>query len=114
VRAAPFSRLGGEVQIQLALAKAANRKDDECIKIFKDLESTHPIRAIKRQAADLKYIMEAPKLQLAEDEKISMPVMSHIRENKCAAAPAGMCVACTNRYSLLASLQVVHWFVLWQ
>ena len=82
--AAPFSRLGGEIQIQLALAKAANRNEDECIGILKELEESHPLRSIQRQAYDCRYIMEAPKLAIADDERISVPVLSNLMDNKCA------------------------------
>eukprot|EP00892_Ulva_mutabilis_P003141 jgi/Ulvmu1/12828/UM098_0009.1 len=71
----PFSKLGGDIQIQLALAMNANGKEQECIDLFRHLEETHPISAIARQAANLRFIMEAPKLEVGEDEKVSVPVL---------------------------------------
>lgn len=71
----PFSKLGGDIQIQLALAMNANSKEQECIDLFKNLEETHPVSAIARQAANLRFIMEAPKLEVGEDEKVSVPVL---------------------------------------
>ena len=94
--AAPFSRLGGEIQIQLALTKAANRKDDECIALLKTVEDTHPIKAVNKQAGDLKFIMEAPKLKVEDDEKLTLPSLSHIREKKCEQAPLKLDCSTTN------------------
>lgn len=79
----PFSKLGGDIQIQLALAMNANSKEQECIDLFKNLEETHPVSAIARQAANLRFIMEAPKLEVGEDEKVSVPVLD-LDANKCA------------------------------
>ena len=85
--AAQFSKLGGEIQIQLALAQSANGKDDECIETFKWIEQHHPLRKVKQQAHDLRYIMEAPKLPINDDERIMMPSMSNMSPNRCAFAP---------------------------
>jgi hypothetical protein len=30
---------------------------------------------IRRQAADLRYIMEAPKLEISEDERVKIPLL---------------------------------------
>jgi hypothetical protein len=60
----------------LALAMAANRKEEECIALFKQLEETHPVRAVQRQAENLRFIMEAPKLEIGEDEKVKVPLMN--------------------------------------
>lgn len=69
------TKLGGDIQIQLALAMAANKKEEECCSLFKHLEETHPVRAIQKQAANLRFIMEAPKLEIGEDEKVKVPLM---------------------------------------
>ena len=37
------------------------------------LEGTHPIGSIRRQAGELKYIAEAPRLELEEDEYVDVP-----------------------------------------
>lgn len=76
------TKLGGDIQIQLALAMAANQKDEECVSMFKHLEETHPVRAIQKQAANLRFIMEAPKLEIGEDEKVQVPVLD-LDSNKC-------------------------------
>lgn len=76
------SKLGGDIQIQLALAMQANRKEEECISMFRHLEETHPVRAIQRQAANLRFIMEAPKLEIGDDEKVQVPVLD-LDSNKC-------------------------------
>jgi hypothetical protein len=34
------------------------------------------------QAADLKYIMEAPKLELSPDEKVQIPVLTGMEANR--------------------------------
>lgn len=70
------TKLGGDIQIQLALAMAANRKEDECVALFKHLEETHPVKAIQKQAANLRFIMEAPKLEIGEDEKVQVPTLN--------------------------------------
>ncbi len=38
-------------------------REEDCLATYRTLEKTHPLPAIRRQAADLRYIMEAPKLQ---------------------------------------------------
>jgi hypothetical protein len=81
--AGPFSRLGGDIQVQLALAKNALGKEEECIQMFKDLETAHPNRQIQKQAEQLRFIMEAPKLEIGEDEKIHMPPLEQLQPNKC-------------------------------
>lgn len=63
----------------------ANGKEQECIDMFRHLEETHPISSIAKQAANLRFIMEAPKLELGEDEKVSVPVLD-LDSNKCATA----------------------------
>ena len=39
-------------------------REEACLETYRTLEKTHPLPAIRRQAADLRYIMEAPKLQV--------------------------------------------------
>ncbi|EIE18979.1 hypothetical protein COCSUDRAFT_68115 [Coccomyxa subellipsoidea C-169] len=71
----PFSPLGGEVQLWLALAYQAVGREQDCIDMYKTLENTHPNPQIKKQAANLRFIMEAPKLRLGPDERVSIPVI---------------------------------------
>jgi hypothetical protein len=53
-------------------------REEECIETYKIIEKTHPLPAIRRQAAELRYIMEAPKLELSPDEKVSIPVLNDL------------------------------------
>lgn len=63
------------------MAYQATGREEECISLYKSLEDTHPIPAIRRQAADLRYIMEAPKLEISEDEKIKLPLLEDVEKN---------------------------------
>ncbi|KAJ1288977.1 hypothetical protein BS78_02G130200 [Paspalum vaginatum] len=69
----PSSLLGGEIQIWLAMAYEANRRHKDCIALYKELESSHPMINIRRQAAELRYILEAPKLKISNDEVVTIP-----------------------------------------
>ncbi|CAM0953198.1 unnamed protein product [Alopecurus aequalis] len=69
----PSSLLGGEIQIWLAMAYDANRRHKDCIALYKQLEKTHPMVSIRRQAADFRYIAEAPKLKISNDEVVTIP-----------------------------------------
>eukprot|EP00897_Mesotaenium_endlicherianum_P003364 jgi/Mesen1/3055/ME000018S02368 len=69
------SELGGEIQIWLAMAYDANGRHADCIALYKRLELGHPSWAIKRQAADLRYITEAPKLKISRDEMVTVPIL---------------------------------------
>jgi len=80
--AGPYSRLGGDIQLWLALAYQANGKDELCIETYKNLEAYHPLPAIKKQAAGLRFIMEAPKLPLKPEDKVKVPIIEDgIRRN---------------------------------
>lgn len=50
--------------------------------MYKTVEQTHPNKAVKKQAAELRYIMEAPKLQLRPEEKISLPLLENLERYK--------------------------------
>ncbi|BFI30345.1 hypothetical protein MPTK2_3g11300 [Marchantia polymorpha subsp. ruderalis] len=69
------TNLGGEIQIWLAMAYDANNRHDDCIALYKRLEARHPNKQIKRQAADLRYILEAPKLKISREEMVSIPII---------------------------------------
>jgi hypothetical protein len=47
----------------------------ECIELYKSIEKNHPAPKVKRQAATLRFIMEAPKLKLGEDERVKLPIL---------------------------------------
>lgn len=57
-------------------------REAECIQVYKTVEQTHPNNAVKKQAAELRYIMEAPKLQLRPEEKISLPLLENLDRYK--------------------------------
>ena len=78
----PFSQLGGEIQMWLALGYQACGREQECIEMYKTVEKTHPVPAIRRQAENLRYIMEAPKLEIGEDEKVKIPVLTDLNPNR--------------------------------
>lgn len=66
----------------LALGHQACGDDAEALAIYKALESTHPSRKVRQQAANLRFILEAPKLTLSEEEKVKLPVLSDIDRNR--------------------------------
>ncbi|KAA6424063.1 MAG: ATP-dependent protease Clp ATPase subunit [Trebouxia sp. A1-2] len=78
----PFSKLGGEIQLWQALAYQACGREQDCIEVYKTVEQTHPVTAIKKQAAELRFIMEAPKLQLRPEERISLPLLDNLDRYK--------------------------------
>ena len=47
----------------------------DCIELYKKIEKNHPLGKVKRQAANLRCIMEAPKLTIGDDERITLPVL---------------------------------------
>lgn len=71
--------LGGEVQIWLGMAYEANDRHDECIDLYMQLEKGHPNRSIRRQAADLLFIYQAPKIKITEEERVAFPSISNTR-----------------------------------
>jgi len=83
-----LSPLGGEIQLWLALAYQANGMEAECIELYKSIEKNHPLPKVKRQAASLRYIMEAPKLKLGEDEKVKLPILEATRYQKPRGSPS--------------------------
>eukprot|EP00850_Spirogloea_muscicola_P023608 SM000372S13684 [mRNA] locus=s372:59710:61071:+ [translate_table: standard] len=69
------SSLGGDIQIWLAMAYEAHNRHADCIALYKRLEAGHPNKAVRRQAADLRYILEAPKLKIGRDEMVKVPIL---------------------------------------
>lgn len=67
--------LGGEAQLWLALSYQACGREKEAIDMYKELEASHPSRKVKKQAADLRFILEAPRLELSEDERVKIPLI---------------------------------------
>ncbi|KAK3443206.1 uncharacterized protein LOC104433503 [Eucalyptus grandis] len=66
---------GGEIQIWLAMAYEANNRHADCIALYQQLEKKHPIVSIRRQAAELKYILQAPKLKISQEEMVTIPLI---------------------------------------
>ncbi|KAL5997404.1 hypothetical protein ACLOJK_008334 [Asimina triloba] len=66
---------GGEIQIWLAMAYEANNRHKDCIALYQELENKHPSVSIRRQAANLRYILQAPKLKISEDEMVRIPMI---------------------------------------
>ncbi|GAB2280511.1 hypothetical protein Dimus_015138 [Dionaea muscipula] len=72
---------GGEIQIWLAMAYAANNRQADCINLYTQLEARHPYVSIRRQAADFRYIMQAPKIKINPDEMLTMPSIGSAYDN---------------------------------
>ncbi|RWR74357.1 Tetratricopeptide repeat-like superfamily protein [Cinnamomum micranthum f. kanehirae] len=66
---------GGEIQIWLAMAYEANNRHSDCIALYQQLEKKHPSISIRRQAAELRYILQAPKLKISQDEMVTIPLI---------------------------------------
>lgn len=66
---------GGEIQIWLAMAYEANNRHKDCIDLYQKLERSHPSVSIRRQAKDLRYILQAPKLKISQEEMVSIPLI---------------------------------------
>lgn len=50
--------------------------------VYLELEAGHPLPSVRRQAADLRYILEAPKLPLGPDERVEIPVLRDVDPNR--------------------------------
>ncbi|XP_058767470.1 uncharacterized protein LOC131641180 [Vicia villosa] len=66
---------GGEIQIWLAMAYEANYRHTDCIDLYKQLEKSHPSVSIRRQAAELRYILQAPKIKITQEEMVTIPLI---------------------------------------
>ncbi|XP_065876619.1 uncharacterized protein [Euphorbia lathyris] len=66
---------GGEIQIWLAMAYEANNRHKDCIALYLQLENAHPSISIRRQAAELRYILQAPKLKISQEEMVTIPLI---------------------------------------
>nr|XP_043611155.1 uncharacterized protein LOC122582781 [Erigeron canadensis] len=66
---------GGEIQIWLAMAYEANNRHKDCIDLYRKLETSHPSLSIRRQAKDLRYILQAPKLKISQEEMVTIPLI---------------------------------------
>ncbi|CAM8879850.1 unnamed protein product [Rhodiola kirilowii] len=66
---------GGEIQIWLAMAYEANNRHADCITLYRQLEKKHPSFSIRRQASELRYILQAPKLKISQEEMVTIPLI---------------------------------------
>lgn len=64
-----------QIQIWLAMAYDAVGRHADCISLYKRLEGSHPNKNLRKQAADLRYILEAPKLKISRDEMVKIPLI---------------------------------------
>lgn len=72
---------GGEIQIWLAMAYEANNRHKDCITLYRQLELKHPSLSIRRQAAELRYILQAPKLKISQEEMVTIPLIGSSYDN---------------------------------
>ncbi|KAG6383419.1 hypothetical protein SASPL_156824 [Salvia splendens] len=64
-----------KIQIWLAMAYEANNRHADCIDLYQQLEKRHPSVSIRRQAAELRYILQAPKLKISQEEMVTIPLI---------------------------------------
>ena len=64
-----------QIQIWLAMAYEANNRHADCIALYKQLERHHPSVSIRRQASELRYILQAPKLKITQEEMVTIPLI---------------------------------------
>ncbi|XP_022632824.1 uncharacterized protein LOC106780769 isoform X3 [Vigna radiata var. radiata] len=74
---------GGEIQIWLAMAYEAHNRHKDCIALYRQLENTHPSISIRRQAAELRYILQAPKLKISQEEMVTIPLIGSSYDSFC-------------------------------
>tara|TARA_B100001094_G_C18070645_1_gene739841 strand:- start:578 stop:1228 length:651 start_codon:yes stop_codon:yes gene_type:complete len=72
---------GGRVLIFKAMALDALGRETEAAAVYKELEETHPLTTIRKQAEELLYILEAPRLQISPEERVTIPDMSSMEKN---------------------------------
>jgi tetratricopeptide (TPR) repeat protein len=70
------TQLGGECAMWLALGYQALGREEQCLELYRWLEQNHPNKKLRKQAADLRYILEAPKLELSPEERVTVPLIS--------------------------------------
>jgi hypothetical protein len=57
------------------MAYEAYGRHDDCIDLYKQLEKSHSSISIRRQAAELRYILDAPKLKITQEEMVTIPLI---------------------------------------
>ncbi len=58
-----------------ARSRQACGRETDAIDLYKYIEANHPSRKVKKQAADLRYILEAPRLEISPDERVQIPLI---------------------------------------
>lgn len=64
--------------LSLSWRMQACGQEAECISTYKLIEDSHPSPKVRKQAADLRYIMEAPKLKLRPEERVNLPLLGDL------------------------------------
>ncbi|ARV62563.1 hypothetical protein BZZ01_31545 [Nostocales cyanobacterium HT-58-2] len=75
------SRLGGEVQIWLVTAYEAAGRTEEAIALCEQLKR-HPHLEISKQARELHYILNAPRLQRPKEWMTEIPDLGAVPDNE--------------------------------
>lgn len=57
------------------MAYEANNRHADCIDLYQQLEKRHPSPGIRRQASELRYILQAPKLKISQEEMVTIPMI---------------------------------------
>ncbi len=78
----------------MALAYQAAGDNDACIETYKFVEDNHPLLKVRNQAANLRFICQAPKLKRGPDEMVQIPVLKIEDRKKCVPGPP--VVSCSN------------------
>ena len=69
------ARPSAALLIQLVVPAQACGREAECIQLFKSVERSHPTKRVRKEAANLRFILEAPRLTVSEEERVKIPVM---------------------------------------
>jgi hypothetical protein len=77
--AARGTRLSGEIRYWLVMAYEASGEIDQARRLCRELQ-THPDSEIRRQATDLLYILDAPKLTRSADWVVQIPDLSQVSD----------------------------------
>ncbi|NMG10173.1 hypothetical protein DP117_26165 [Brasilonema sp. UFV-L1] len=78
---APYSRLGGEVQIWLVTAYEAAGRTEDALTLCEQLKR-HPHSETSKQAKELHYILKAPRLQRPKEWMTEIPDLGAIADNE--------------------------------
>lgn len=83
------------------MAYEAKNRHKDCIELYRQLEKTHPIGSIRRQAKELRYILQAPKLKISQEEMVTIPLIGSSYDRW------------INRHSIwIYQIELVQWLIL--